>query len=168
MLTPHSDMVQAEGVWPSPRTRRNFKWRSVVRTTQGNKKLKHYLGGTIATYFSHLNFRQRWRFQNYDPSKEEHRQNSALSKVPWSLISSLGNTVAVTNLLLLFAFCFLFEAPTTYIAFFNVKSCISFSLWIGFTISRCNQVLMSDCDHIGLVCYLYRPKSIFTSRHIIL
>ena len=48
------------------------------------------------------NPRQRWRFQNYDPSKDE--------QVPWSLISSFGNTVAVTNLLLLFAFCFLFGA----------------------------------------------------------
>ena len=35
MLTPHCDMVQAEGAWLSPRTRRSFRWRSAVKTTQG-------------------------------------------------------------------------------------------------------------------------------------
>ena len=36
MLTPHFDMVQAEGAWLFPRTRKSFRWRSAVRTTQGN------------------------------------------------------------------------------------------------------------------------------------
>ena len=39
MLTPHFDMVQAEGAWLFPRTRKSFRWRSAVRTTQGNKMI---------------------------------------------------------------------------------------------------------------------------------
>ena len=140
----------------------NPRWQSIlicsisqVFIQYGYRKSKMYLS------------RQRWRFQNYDPSKEEHRQNLALSQVPWSIISSLGNTFPVTNVLPLFAFCFLFLSPYFCIFLCQVLYFIQFmDRFLHFPDAI--GLLMSDCDHIRPVCYLYRPKSTFTSRHIII
>ena len=133
ILTPHFDMVQAEGAWLLPRTRRNFRWRSAVRTTQGNKTIHSLFWGQI--YQIALSFAIFY----LNPSMTLSG-NGGASKIMTPVRRSIDRTLPfpkchgasyhrlVTQSLwptycFYLHFCFLFEA-LYYIAFSDVKSCI--------------------------------------------